>query len=192
VGIRARFQDSPAANPGRRSNRRMPSKRTTALETAPAKPVPKRAEAPAIRRSQAMANPSPAPTAGPLTADQQQHQIPAIHSMTSSARASSECGISTPYLSRHLEVEGQLELGRLLGRRIARRGIVTETGSGERNRVGCRHGPARLSPPSVPARDHPARDLALSPVHPELPPMSRNCWPSADSTSPTKRFGAGC
>src|SRR5438876_1484050 len=49
------------------------------------------------------------------------------------------------------------------------RGIVTETGSGERNRVGCRHGPAQLSPPSVPARDHPARDLALSPLHPELP-----------------------
>src|SRR6202048_4769053 len=48
-------------------------------------------------------------------------------------------------------------------------GLVTETGSGERNRVGCRHGPAQLSPPSVPARDHPARDLALSPVHPELP-----------------------
>src|SRR5438874_9271445 len=44
------------------------------------------------------------------------------------------------------------------------RGIVTETGSGERNRVGCRHGPAQLSPPSVPAGDHPARDLALSPV----------------------------
>src|SRR5437868_15129849 len=49
------------------------------------------------------------------------------------------------------------------------RGIVTETGWGERNRVGCRHGPAQLSPPSVPARDHPARDLALSPLHPELP-----------------------
>src|SRR5205809_3947297 len=48
-------------------------------------------------------------------------------------------------------------------------GIVTETGSGERNRVGCRHGPAQLSPPSVPGRDHPARDLALYPVHPELP-----------------------
>src|SRR5438093_971904 len=28
---------------------------------------------------------------------------------------------------------------------------------------------AQLSPASVPARDHPARDLALSPVHPELP-----------------------
>src|SRR5438105_12587376 len=48
-------------------------------------------------------------------------------------------------------------------------GLVTETGSGERNRVGCRHGPAQLSPPSVPARDHPARGLALSPVHSELP-----------------------
>jgi len=52
-------------------------------------------------------------------------------------------------------------------------GIVTETGSGERNRVGCRHAPAQLSPPSVPARDHPARDLALSPLHPELPRCRR-------------------
>jgi adenylate cyclase len=28
--------------------------------------------------------------------------------------------------------------------------------------IGCRHGPALLPPPSLPARDHPARDLALS------------------------------
>src|ERR1700731_3549594 len=35
--------------------------------------------------------------------------------------------------------------------------------------IGCRHGPALLPPPSLPARDHPARDLALSPLHPELP-----------------------
>jgi len=35
--------------------------------------------------------------------------------------------------------------------------------------IGCRRGPALLAPPSLPARDHPARDLALSPLHPELP-----------------------
>src|SRR5580692_10069738 len=35
--------------------------------------------------------------------------------------------------------------------------------------IGCRYGPALLPPPSLPARDHPARDLALSPLHPELP-----------------------
>jgi hypothetical protein len=29
-------------------------------------------------------------------------------------------------------------------------------------RIGCRHGSALLPPPSLPARDHPARDLALS------------------------------
>src|SRR5689334_24813480 len=33
----------------------------------------------------------------------------------------------------------------------------------------CRHGSGLLPPPSLPARDHPARDLALSPLHPELP-----------------------
>src|SRR6202008_1865921 len=36
-------------------------------------------------------------------------------------------------------------------------------------RVGCRHAFVLLPPPSLPARDHPARDLALSPLHPELP-----------------------
>src|SRR5260370_27196737 len=36
-------------------------------------------------------------------------------------------------------------------------------------RVGCRHGSALLPPPSLPARDHPARDLAPSPLNPELP-----------------------
>src|SRR5215471_7461464 len=36
-------------------------------------------------------------------------------------------------------------------------------------RVGCRHASVLLPPPSLPARDHPARDLALSPLHPELP-----------------------
>ena len=35
-------------------------------------------------------------------------------------------------------------------------------------RVGCRHGSALLPPSSLPARDHPARDLALSPLHSEL------------------------
>src|SRR5438477_8954667 len=33
----------------------------------------------------------------------------------------------------------------------------------------CRHGSALLPPPSFPARDHPVRDLALSPLHAELP-----------------------
>src|ERR1700720_4111944 len=48
-------------------------------------------------------------------------------------------------------------------------GIVTETGSGTNAyRVGCRHGSALLPPPSLPARDHSARDLALSPLHLEL------------------------
>src|SRR6267154_1311667 len=37
------------------------------------------------------------------------------------------------------------------------------------DRIGYRHGSAQLPPPSLPARDHPARDLALSPLHPELP-----------------------
>jgi hypothetical protein len=36
-------------------------------------------------------------------------------------------------------------------------------------RIECQHGPAQLPPPALPARDHPARDLALSPLHPELP-----------------------
>jgi MFS transporter, putative metabolite:H+ symporter len=35
--------------------------------------------------------------------------------------------------------------------------------------VGFRHGSALVPPTSLPAADHPARDLALSPVHPELP-----------------------
>src|SRR5437667_12729856 len=52
-------------------------------------------------------------------------------------------------------------------------GIVTEKGSGERNRVGCWHGSALLPPPSLPGRDYPARDLALSPLHPELPRCRR-------------------
>jgi hypothetical protein len=43
------------------------------------------------------------------------------------------------------------------------RGIVTETGSEpSAHRVGCRHGSALLASPSLPARDHSARDLALS------------------------------
>src|SRR5215472_15056117 len=49
-------------------------------------------------------------------------------------------------------------------------GIVTETGMGRAAyRIGCRDGSAVLPPSSLPARDHPARDLALSPLYPELP-----------------------
>src|ERR1700739_1532965 len=48
-------------------------------------------------------------------------------------------------------------------------GIFTEPGSGAAAyRIGCRHGSALLPPPSLPARDHPTRDLAVSPLHPEL------------------------
>jgi hypothetical protein len=36
-------------------------------------------------------------------------------------------------------------------------------------RVGCLHGSALLLPAPLPAADHPARDLAIPPVHPELP-----------------------
>src|SRR5215472_6230728 len=36
------------------------------------------------------------------------------------------------------------------------------------DRIACRDGSALLPPPSLPARDHPACDLALSPLHPEL------------------------
>jgi hypothetical protein len=35
-------------------------------------------------------------------------------------------------------------------------------------RIGCRHGSALLPPPSLPARDHPTRHLAVSPLHPKL------------------------
>jgi hypothetical protein len=35
-------------------------------------------------------------------------------------------------------------------------------------RIGCRHGSALLPPSSLSARDNPARDLAVSPLHPEL------------------------
>src|ERR1700756_5227543 len=37
------------------------------------------------------------------------------------------------------------------------------------NRLGCRHGSALLSSSSLPVRDHPARDLAVSAFHAELP-----------------------
>src|SRR5262249_7743983 len=37
------------------------------------------------------------------------------------------------------------------------------------DRMGCRHGSAQLSPPSLAARDHPPRDLALCPLPCELP-----------------------
>src|SRR5580692_105476 len=64
---------------------------------------------------------------------------------------------------------GAVSRGRLPRRSICRRGIVTETGSApSAHRIGCRHASALLPPPSLPARDHPARDLALSPLHPEL------------------------
>ena len=35
----------------------------------------------------------------------------------------------------------------------------------EAYRIGCRHGSALLPPSSLSARDHPARDLAVSPLH---------------------------
>jgi putative transposase len=41
------------------------------------------------------------------------------------------------------------------------------------DRAECRHGSALLPPPSLPARNHPTRDLALSPLHPELPRSER-------------------
>jgi putative transposase len=48
-------------------------------------------------------------------------------------------------------------------------GIVTETRSGANDVSGRMwHGSALLPPPSLPPRDHPARDLALSPLHSEL------------------------
>jgi len=59
-------------------------------------------------------------------------------------------------------------IGRLCSN--VRNGIVTETGSREGGvSVGSRDGSALLPSSSLPARDHPARDLALSPLHPELP-----------------------
>src|SRR5215813_10798613 len=49
-------------------------------------------------------------------------------------------------------------------------GNVTETRSeSAADRIGCRHGSAPLPPSSLSARDHPARNLAVSPLHPELP-----------------------
>src|SRR5260221_5890194 len=47
-------------------------------------------------------------------------------------------------------------------------GIVTET-EGPARGVNYRHGSALLPPTSLPAAGHPARDLALSPIHTELP-----------------------
>src|SRR6202022_503426 len=41
--------------------------------------------------------------------------------------------------------------------------------AGVADRIASWHGPSLISPTSLPAADHPARDLALSPVHPELP-----------------------
>src|SRR5580700_3203065 len=56
-------------------------------------------------------------------------------------------------------------------RRHRRAGNVTETRSDRvaPGGVGFRHGSALLPPTSLPAADHPARDLAVSPVHTELP-----------------------
>ena len=49
-------------------------------------------------------------------------------------------------------------------------GIVRGTGSRRNGRSGSvRHGSALLSTTSLPARDHSARNLALSGFHPELP-----------------------
>jgi hypothetical protein len=46
-------------------------------------------------------------------------------------------------------------------------GFVTETGSGAAvYQIACRHGSAPLPPSSLSARDHPARNLAVSPLHP--------------------------
>src|SRR5947209_7995025 len=46
----------------------------------------------------------------------------------------------------------------------------SKSGSSEGDgRVNISHGSAFASPPSISSRDHPARDLALSPLHPELP-----------------------
>jgi transposase-like protein len=54
-------------------------------------------------------------------------------------------------------------------------------------RIGCRHGSDLLPPPPLPARDHPARDLALSPLHPELPRRRGTACRTRALTSPTRR-----
>jgi hypothetical protein len=66
---------------------------------------------------------------------------------------------------------GKISVGPYSSTAVPLRGIVTETGSeasgvSDRMSAWARSG---LPPPSLPARDHPARDLALSPLHPELP-----------------------
>src|ERR1700686_3906113 len=51
-----------------------------------------------------------------------------------------------------------------------RRALSQKRGSrGSSGGVGFRHGSAFVPPTSLPASDHPARNLALSPVHTELP-----------------------
>ena len=55
--------------------------------------------------------------------------------------------------------------------------------------IGCRDGPALLPPPSLPARDHPARDLALSPLHLELPRCRGTAGRTRARHFPTKRSG---
>src|SRR5258707_8706535 len=56
----------------------------------------------------------------------------------------------------------------------------------------AKHGSDVLPPTSLPAADHPACDLALSPVHPELPGPGtrRSYWPSAAWRIPMKRCRA--
>jgi hypothetical protein len=50
------------------------------------------------------------------------------------------------------------------------KGNVTATGrAGVADKMASWHGPSLVSATSLPAADHPACDLALSPVHPELP-----------------------
>ena len=49
-------------------------------------------------------------------------------------------------------------------------GLVTGMGSSEGDgQVTMSHGSAFVSPPSLSGRDHSARDLAISSLHPELP-----------------------
>src|SRR5436190_7159860 len=57
-----------------------------------------------------------------------------------------------------------------LGKENPAKGIVTKTGERETvDRIASGHGPALLSPSPLCAADYPARDLALSSLHPELP-----------------------
>jgi hypothetical protein len=76
---------------------------------------------------------------------------------------------------------GEGRIGRPRRRRAQARGLLASVpegqpamsqkrgSSGWPGRLGFRHGSVLLPPTSLPAADHPARDLALSPVHTELP-----------------------